>query len=200
MMTRRIVHLLSVGFMVAAIAACGRSAPARFYTLAPTATAAAGSPLAVAVVVGPVTVPAAVDRPEFVVQVAPNRVEIDEFNRWIAPLDDAIARAVAGDLATLLGSSRVAPAPFAYGSPDFGVQIDVQRFESAPGGAVVVDAVWAVRPSAGGAARAGRTVAREEAGAPGFDALAAALSRALETVSADIATVIREAARSGGRR
>jgi hypothetical protein len=39
-----------------------------------------------------------VDQPEFVVQVAPNRVDVDEFNRWDAPLNDGIARAVAGDL------------------------------------------------------------------------------------------------------
>jgi uncharacterized lipoprotein YmbA len=60
--------------------------------------------------VGPVTVPAAVDQPEFVVQVAPNRVEVDEFNRWVAPLNDSIARAIAGDLALQLGTSEVATA------------------------------------------------------------------------------------------
>lgn len=199
-MTGRIAHLLSIGFVMAAMAACGRSAPARFYTLAPTATASGEAAVPVAVVVGPVTVPAAVDRPEFVLQVAPNRVELDEFNRWIAPLDDGIARAVAGDLAAMLGSPRVAPAPFAYGTPDFAVQIDVQQFESVPGKTVLVDAVWAVRPSAGGPGRSGRTVAREAVGAPGFDALAAAFSQALETVSADIAAAIRAAARVETRR
>jgi uncharacterized lipoprotein YmbA len=51
--------------------------------------------------VGPVSVPASVDQPEFVVQVAPNRVEVDEFNRWATPLNDAIAQVVAGDLVKL---------------------------------------------------------------------------------------------------
>jgi hypothetical protein len=200
MMTGRIAHLLSIGFVVAAMAACGRSAPARFYTLAPTATASGGPAVPVAVVVGPVTIPAAVDRPEFVVQVAPNRVELDEFNRWVAPLDDGIARAVAGNLSALLGTPRVAPAPFAYGTPDFAVQIDVQQFQSVPGKTVLVDAVWVVRSSAGGAARSGRTVAREDVGAPSFDELAASLSRAVETLSADIATAIRAAAGTKARR
>ncbi len=57
-----------------------------------------------AVMIGAVSVPAAVDQPQFVVQVAPNRVEVDEFNRWAAPLNDSIARAVAGDLAVQLGT------------------------------------------------------------------------------------------------
>ena len=66
--------------------AAGRSAISRFYTLDSTATPDAGPLASYGVIVGPVSVPASVDRPEFVVQVAPNRVEVDEFNRWAAPL------------------------------------------------------------------------------------------------------------------
>ena len=80
-----------------------RTAPSRFYTLDSTAIADGAPAAHAAVMVGPVTVPAAVDQPQFVVQVAPNRVEVDEFNRWVAPLSDTIARAVAGDLVVLLG-------------------------------------------------------------------------------------------------
>ena len=83
------------------------------------------------------------------VQVAPNRVEVDEFNRWAAPLNDSIARAVAGDLAVLLGTPDVAVAPLANFNPAYRVTIDVQRFESIQGEAVLVDAVWAVQPDGG---------------------------------------------------
>ena len=62
----------------------------------------------------------AVDRPQFVVEVAPNRVELDEFNRWAAPLDDGVARGVAGNLATLLGTPRVTAAPLANSLPPIG--------------------------------------------------------------------------------
>lgn len=61
--------------------------------------------------IGPVAVPAAVDRPEFVVKVAPNRVEVEEFDRWDAPLDDNIARAVAGDLSVHVATPNVTTAP-----------------------------------------------------------------------------------------
>ena len=71
--------------------------------------------------------------PQFVVQVAPNRVEVDEFNRWAAPLNDSIARAVAGDLAALLGTPDVATAPLANFNPAYRVTINVQRFESVSG-------------------------------------------------------------------
>src|SRR5262245_29066205 len=98
-MAARIAYLtIPLAFIAVATTACS-TAPARFYTLDSTAVAQAAPPADVAVLVGPVTVPDTVDRPEFVVQAASNRVEIEEFNRWAAPLNDSIARAVAGDLA-----------------------------------------------------------------------------------------------------
>lgn len=195
-MASRIVHLLSIASLAVAAAGCA-SAPARFYTLASTATAADAPAARYAVLVGPVSVPASVDRSEFVVQVAPNRVDVDEFNRWAAPLSDSIARAVAGDLAVLLGTSDVAVGPLANFNPAYRVTINIQRFDSVPNEAVLVDAVWAVNQTAGGHTRSGRTVAREAVQGAGFDALAAAHSRALATVSGDIAAAIRAQAGSG---
>jgi uncharacterized protein len=141
--------------------------------------------------VGPVSVPAAVDRPQFVVQAAPNRVDVDEFNRWAAPLNDSIAQAVAGDLVKLLGTPNVAAAPLANFDPAYRVTIEVQRFDSAPGQAALLEAVWTVRKASGGVTRSGRTVAREAVQGDGFDALAAAHSRALAKMSGDIAAAIR---------
>lgn len=90
--------LLLVALAGGALPGCGASAPARFYRLDSAATPNGAPSARTAVMVGPIALPAAVDRPEFVVQVAPNRVEVEEFDRWAAPLDDSIARAVAGDL------------------------------------------------------------------------------------------------------
>jgi len=111
--------------------------------------------------VGPVSIPASVDQPEFVVQVAPNRVDVDEFNRWDAPRNDSIARVVAGDLAVQLGSPNVTTAQLANFNLTYWVTIDVRRFESVRGEATTVDAVWVVRRTAGKETRSGRTVARE---------------------------------------
>ena len=190
MMARRIAQLISIA-LVAAIAAGCSTAPARFYSLASTATADGTPATHASVMVGPVTIPASVDQPEFVVQVAANRVEVNEFNRWVAPLGDGIARAVAGDLVVLLGSPDVATAQLANFTPDYRVTIDVQRFDSIQGDAALVEAVWTVRKTASGDTRSGRTDAREPAQGQGFDALAAAHSRAIAKLSADIAAAIR---------
>jgi uncharacterized protein len=192
-MAGRFTHLVSITFVAAVAAGCSASVPARFYTLHSAATAESTPGARYAVMVGPVSVPASVDRPQFVVQVAPNRVDIDEFNRWAAPLPDGIARTVAGDLSVLLGTPDVATAPLANFDPAYRVTIDVQRFESVQGEAALVDAVWVVRKTAGEKTRSGRTTARESVQGEGFEALASAHSRALARVSADIAAAIRAA-------
>jgi uncharacterized lipoprotein YmbA len=140
--------------------------------------------------VEPVAIPPAVDQPQFVVQVAPNRVDVEEFNRWDAPLGDSIARTVAGDLSVLLATPNVATAPLANFNPAYTVTINVQRFESVKGETALVDAIWVVR-SATGATRSGRTVASEAPQGTDFEALAAAHSRALTKLSQDIAAAIR---------
>jgi uncharacterized lipoprotein YmbA len=188
-MASRVAYLISIAFIVTATG-CS-TAPAHFYSLDSTATADNAPAANASVMVGPVTVPASVDQPEFVVQVAPNRVEVDEFNRWVAPLSDSIARAVAGDLVVLLGSPNVASSQLSNFNPDYRVTIDVQRFESIRGNAAVVEAVWTVKKTVGGETRSGRTVAREAVQGQGFDALAAAHSRALTRMSSDIAAAIR---------
>ena len=190
-MTGRIFNLVSTALVAIAVAGCGTSAPARFYTLDSTAVPSGAPATSAAVVVGPVTVPAAVDQPQMVVQVAPNRVEVDEFNRWVAPLNDSIARVVAGDLVVQLGTPEIATAQLANFDPAYRVTIDVQRFQSIQGQSALVEAVWAVRKTASGETRSGRTDAREAVQGQGFDALAAAHSRALATVSRDIAATIR---------
>ena len=190
MKTNPITHLF-LTTLVAAMAAGCASAPSRYYNLTSTATADGTPAASYAVVVNPVSVPAVVDRPEFTVQIAPNRVAVDEFNRWAEPLNDNIASVVAGDLAVLLGTPQVATVRLANFDPAYRVTIAIQRFESVPGKSVLVEALWVVHQSAGDTAQSGHTVASEPVSGNGFDALAAAHSRALAKVSGDIAAAIR---------
>jgi uncharacterized protein len=175
--------------VLVAVTGCS-SAPAKFYSLSSTSTPIGVAPANLAVLVGPISIPAGVDRPEFVVQDSANKVDIEEFNRWSAPLNDSIAKVVAGDLSALLGTPDVATAPLANFNAAYRVTIDVQRFDSIRGQGAVLDAVWVVR-KANGETRTGRTVAHETVQGDSFDALAAAHSRALARMSSDIATVIR---------
>ena len=148
-------------------------------------------------IVGPVSVPAVVDRPQFVVDLGPNQVRIDEFNRWAAPLQNSIARVVADNLVQMLGTPRlVSSAQILTGDADYRAAIDVQNFQSTLGEAAVLEAVWTVRRTKDGKAETGRTSARETVQTKDYDALAAAHSRALARLSQDIANAVRALDRS----
>ena len=185
----RLAKLAIVGTLAALAAAC-TSAPSRFYTLSATATpSAASSNLSIAV--GPVSVPAAVDRPQIVVNTSANQVTVDDFNRWAAPLQDNLARVVAENLVALLGAPRVTLFPQTLGADvDYRVQIEIRNFESAPGKSASLDAVWSVRRSRDGKTETGRTSAREKVDGNDYEALAAAHSRGVARLSQDVADAV----------
>lgn len=191
MMRTLAAPLLAIG-LAALISACA-SAPTRFYTVDAVAGAPAGAtPSPVSVSVGPVSIPPLVDRPEIVVAVAPNEVRLAESHQWAAPLSGQLSRAVAQNLVTLLGTPGVTLFPqTSAADAQLRVAIEVQRFESRAGDAALVDAVWTVRRVQDGAARTGRTTVREPVSAAGYEALAAAHSRAVARLSADVAQAIR---------
>lgn len=175
---------------------CASTPPSRFYTLSAVAVPAA-APSNVSVAVGPVSVPADVDRPQFVVSAGPNQVRLDEFNRWASPLQNGISRVVAENLVMLLGTPRVTLFPQTLSADaDYRAAIEVQSFASAPGEAAMLDAVWTVRRMKDGKTATGRTTVREPVQEKGFDALAAAHSRAVGRLSQDIAGAVRALAGS----
>jgi uncharacterized lipoprotein YmbA len=190
-MMRRLAAVTMLCGLAALAAGCASTPPSRFYTLNGTATSAA-APSDLSVAVGPVTIPGAVDRPQMVVNMGANQVELDEFNRWAAPLQNNISRVVAVNLGALLGTSRVTLFPqMLSADADFRVAIEVQRFESSPGEAAVLDAVWTVRRAKDGKSDTGRTTVRETVQEKSFDVLVAAHSRAIARMSQDIAAAVR---------
>jgi len=181
-----------LGTLLCVLAAgCASTPPARLYmlsALSPTAE----TTLDVSVSVGPVSIPAAVDRPQIVVATAANQVRLDDFNRWTSPLQENLSSVIAENLAALLGSSRVTRFPkTSSADADFRVAIEVTRFESVPGQWATLDAAWTVRRTADGVVQTQRTSVREPVHDNSFESLAAAHSRAAARLSQDIGGAIR---------
>ena len=176
---------------MALLSACA-SPPSHFYTLTPTREPAASAPSSASIAVGPVLIPESVNRPELVVQVGPNQVALDELNRWAAPLPAEIQRVLIENLTHLLGTPRVSRYPQGpITSPDFRVRIDVLRFESAPGNTALLDVIWTVQGKDEKDTKTGRTTSHEPLTDTSYDTLVAAHSRALGTLSRDLAEAIR---------
>jgi uncharacterized lipoprotein YmbA len=172
-------------------AGCATTPPARLYMLS-ASSPTAETTLDVSVSVGPVSIPAAVDRPQIVVATAANHVRLDDFNRWASPLQENLSSVIADNLAALLGTSRVTRFPKTSSArADFRVVVDVQRFESVMGQSATLDAVWTVRRMGDGFAQTQRTSVREPVHDDSFESLAAAHSRAAARLSQDIAEAVR---------
>ena len=127
------------------------SPPSRFYTLSGAACCRRRLRAPCRSSVGPVAIPAVVDRPEIVVTVGDNEVWLDEFNRWASPLGEAIALADGGEpgrpLATAARDARSSQSSAI--DADYRVSLEVQRFESVPGSYALLDAVYTVRRTRG---------------------------------------------------
>ncbi|MCC8392615.1 PqiC family protein [Paraburkholderia sp. MMS20-SJTR3] len=183
---------LAVMGLVVLTGACASPAT-NFYTLNPDPSltaSATGRPIVA--VIGPVTIPELVDRPQIVTRVGDHGVAVNEFDRWAQPLGGDIGRVIAGNLGTLLNSQQISvydatrdPATVWH------VRIDVMRFDSVPGQEVTVDVLWAVRPPGKSRVVSGRSVAHEAVSGPGFAPLVAAHDRALASVSRDIAAAMQ---------
>ena len=181
--------------LVVLVAGCSTSPPAQFYTLTPAAGGAGESlvsaPFARPIAVGPVSVPEAVNRPQFVVRDGPNRLVVLESQRWAEPLRDGIAESVAGCLSRDLGGARVTPmTQSAASTAQLDISLDVQRFDMIVGEAAVIEVVWTIKARSGGSVPiTGRSEAHESAQGTGdpYEALVAAQVRALATISGEIA-------------
>jgi uncharacterized protein len=195
---KRLTGITLICILAALLTGCASSPQSHFYTLSPASKPAVVAAGNYSISVGPVTVPAAVDRPQIVVRVGPNQVDLDEFNRWASPLQSDIARVVAENLVLMLGTPDVTlfPQTTAAGAT-YRVVISVLRFDSAPGGAATLDAVWTARGAKTDQSRTGRTTLAVPTQGSGYAPLVAAHSLALEKLSGDVAEAIRTMENNG---
>ncbi len=206
MMTSRTINLLAVfllgiaGLMV--LTACGRSSPVAYYTLQPTATAGAAEtlPADMAISVGPVMIPEALDRQLIVTRDAHDTLHLSEYHRWAAPLQKNIAEVLAQNLSHRLGSQRVT----AYTAEDIfppthRIVVGINRFDGTLENHFVLDATWSVKKIGRQKPLAiRRTTISHPLQSADYRGLVAAQSKALASLSEKMAAVIMELAQKSG--
>jgi len=127
-----------------AMAGCASQPPVRFHSLLPAVSSSpASAPSSAAPLVvelGPVTVPAAVDQPQWVLRAGDDSLRVLEGERWVAPLRDELRAAVMARLAERFNSvdARTQPGP----ASGWRLRIEVQRFESMLGREAWIEAAW----------------------------------------------------------
>jgi uncharacterized lipoprotein YmbA len=188
-----------------AIAGCAVTQPANFYTLSPAAepTVAKRSAEGLVVGLGPITLPQYLDRPDIVTRAGANQMQLAEFNKWAEPLEPMLTRIMAEDLYALLDASDVIPIPQRGDIYlDRVIEVDISRFDADAAGQVALDARWRIYEGDNETLLAsGRSQITEPcAPPPDFDAIVAAMSRALGQASEEIARAIASPPRVPARR
>lgn len=179
-----------------ALAGCARSAHARFYQLDPTsardlATPAEARQGSLVVAVGPLGVPDYLDRPQIVTRTGKNELELAEFDRWIGPLENDLARVLAENIAAQLPPERffvVRWSPLLETQLPVAsrVEVRVERFEGALGGPVVLRAQWGLFSRRAGMVFRAESTITEPVSSPTYAALVNAMSKAAAKLSEEI--------------
>jgi uncharacterized lipoprotein YmbA len=178
------------------LTACGRTPPAKFYSLQPTIESSAGKsmPRDVALAVGPVAIPADIDRAEIVTRDAGNEVSFSEYHRWAGPLQPSIASVIAQNIATVLNTERVTP--FTRENifrPTHRVVININRYDSQPAKEFLLNATWSIKDLDGNKLLLIRnSIIAESLASAAYEELVAAQSKALAALSQEIAKALVE--------
>lgn len=189
----RLLAPLALAASVLLHSGCAQGPPPTFYILDARADPAlAGVERGVAVGIGPVTLPAHLDRPQIVTRDGDYRLELSEANHWAEPLKGTISRVISVHLANRLASNRVYVLPRRERTRlDFQVTIDFERFDGVLGEAAVLVARWSVLDGEANVPLVARVgIVTEPVADGGYEALVAASSRALERLSEEIANAI----------
>jgi len=128
-----------VTMVLALVSACSSGPATHFYTLSDTAPEAT-PPVGVGWVrIVNLTIPGELDRPELVRRIGPNQLSIAGLDRWAAPLDETIRRALSDDIA------RRVPAPVP--GQQYSVSVEIREFYGDSTCNVSLRAGWTVKPS-----------------------------------------------------
>jgi uncharacterized lipoprotein YmbA len=183
-----------VGVMM--LTACGRTPPAKFYTLQPVERAPLGHSIArdVALAVGPVAIPESMDRNEIVTHDADNAVSFSEYHRWAGSLQGSIASVLAQNIGSLLKTERITP--FTNENifqPSHRVVVNINRYESRLSKEFLLNATWSIKDLKGRKSLLIRnSIIRESLTSASYEELVVAQSKALAALSEEMAKAILE--------
>ena len=192
---RRGALLVTLGIATVALAGCAQTAPTNFYTLssATEPNVAKRSARGLVIGLGPISLPQYLDLPDIVTRDGPNQMRLADLNKWAEPLEPLLTRIMSEDLYALLDAEDVIPIPQRGDvALDRIVEVDISRFDAGDTGEVVLDARWRVYKGDNETLlTSGRSrVTEQGAPPPDYDAIVAAMSRAVGRASEEIAAAI----------
>jgi uncharacterized protein len=170
----------------------GTSRQIEYYTLTPLQrpVGLAESSTGTVIAILPVSIPAAIDRPQIVTRTAENQISLAEYNRWGGSLKEDIGRALVQNINTLMAGRPVSILPETLAAePRYYIAVTVNRLDGRLGETAWMNAGWTLRDQRAKQTLSIRSfVAEERVTGTGYADLVAAQSRLVEALSREIAT------------
>ena len=189
--SRNVFYLLLA--TVVGAAGCAKGIPPDFYVLhADTSESLVGAERGVVVGVGPIELPAHLNRSQIVTRTSEYQLDLSESHQWAEPLKENVSRVIAINLSNMLESNRVFVVPRRQTiSLDFQVSIDIGRFDGKLGESASLGARWTLYGSDTRKPLLSKvTIVNERTEDGSYNALVAASSRTLQALSMEIAEAI----------
>lgn len=187
----------SVVFLALVVGGCGSSPPVNYYDLEALETGyVAEGDTYLRVGVGPLRTPDYLSHSQIVTRGSDGRVMVDDFNRWIEPVSDAIYRVVSENLDSLMSNAVVVAFPYTHiADLDYQLIGRISRFDAGMDGTVVLQMQWGVISSRDDFVVQPRRVRYEAsaARAGNYPAQLRAMNEVLQQFSRDVAEALNEA-------
>ncbi len=187
--------ILGIALLITGSCALRSSTKTRFYML---------SPLTQPVIeeqdkkcktigVGPIYLPAYLDRPQIVTRVNPNELKFAELDNWAEPLKDNVTRVLVENLSRLLCTDAVVIFPWKKSSPiDYQIDIKIIWMDGKLGEKAILVTQWAIIGTSGKSVLlTKKSQYTEPVSETTYSSLVAAHSRLITAFSQDIAQAIK---------
>jgi len=189
-----------LGAVMALLWGCASTTqPSKFYVLSvltqPKATTQVTTSNADMLIgIGPVTLPAYLNRSQIVTRTSENELKLAEFHLWAEPLKENIARVLMESLSNLLNTNRIVTYPWRTSiSVAYQITLDVVRFDVGSDGNAVMNVYWTVYDKDGKEELLKKkSIFRESSGSKDYHSIVAAQNRTLMEFSREIASTIKK--------
>jgi hypothetical protein len=142
---------------------------------------------------GPITFPEYLNRPQIVTKASAHEVELAEFHKWAEPLKENVANVLQENLSGLLSTDRIVQYPWKRPSLlDYQLLLDVIQFDGTKSQEVVLKVRWKLVGEDGEPLLIEkRSHFTEPVGGLDYEDFVQAMSRTLDSLSKEIADVIK---------
>ena len=190
----RFALVILLGFSVTLSGCLGRSQSSRFYLLQSSLILEETvlNKEGIKIVLGPVSLPQHLDRPQIVTRVGENEFKLDEFNQWAESLSDNITLVLGRNLAVLLSTRNIVSfTDQGAEQMDYQVKVNIIRFSGVPGGNARLRTHWFIFDAGSREMLRVQISDLIQPADPDPESLVSAMSKLLEDLSREIATAIQ---------